>query len=804
MDSRPLAGRPTSDGPSKTIRTLLVANRGEIARRVFATARTMGITCVAVHSDADAGSPHVLEADLSVRLPGTSPADTYLRTDLLVEACLASGADAVHPGYGFLSESADFARAVLDAGVTWVGPPPTAIEAMGSKVAAKDLMRAAGVPTLPSLTIHGDATPDEDELAALGWPLLVKASAGGGGRGMRLVTDPDDLATAVTAARREAASAFGDGTVFLERFVTDPRHIEVQVLADTQGTTVALFERECSIQRRHQKIVEESPSPVVDAELRRHLGDAAVAAARAVGYVNAGTVEFVLEPSTGEVSFLEMNTRLQVEHPVTEAVSGLDLVRLQLLVAQGLPLPEEVHRAIAAGPIGHAVEARLYAEDPAAGWLPSTGPIHRFAVSPLDRPPVGDRTPTTNPVGEALPTVRAHTGGSEPPRDLHPAWAAWPARPVRQFRPAPSSEPGTATLRVDSGVETGSVVSPHYDSMLAKVIVHARSRAEALSALAGVLERAELHGPITNRDLLVRILRHDDVVAGRTDTGLIDRVGLDTLASPLADDHALVRHAVAAALAAQVARRAGATVQASLPTGWRNSPNGLQWASLTTGSGESERRVEVRYRFDRTGARLAALEVELDGARVANLVDRQPEAGGERADGTGVGADRLDVTSVGSDYVVVDASGVSRPYRVHRVPLDPPPGAEQIGPVVTYVDGPDGSSRLVEAERFAPPSAQLAAGSSVSPMPGGVTRVAVAVGDRVEHGDVLVVLEAMKMEHTVAAATSGTVTAVQVAAGDQVETGQVLVVVSPGDSPTGDGPTGDGPAGPAEGPKKEA
>ncbi len=787
--------------PPTTIRTLLVANRGEIARRIFATARAMGITCVAVHSDADAESPHVLEADLSVRLPGTSPADTYLCTDLLVEACLASGADAVHPGYGFLSESADFARAVLDAGVTWVGPPPTAIEAMGSKVTAKDLMRAAGVPTLPSFTIHGDSTPDEDELAALGWPLLVKASAGGGGRGMRLVTDPDDLAAAVSAARREAASAFGDGTVFLERFVTDPRHIEVQVLADTQGTTVALFERECSIQRRHQKIVEESPSPVVDAELRRHLGDAAVAAARAVGYVNAGTVEFVLEPSTGELSFLEMNTRLQVEHPVTEAVSGLDLVRLQLLVAQGLPLPEEVHQAIAAGPIGHAVEARLYAEDPAAGWLPSTGPIHRFAVSPLDRPPVGDRTPTANPVGEALPTVRARTVSSEPPRDLHPAWPARPARPARHFRPAPSSEAGTATLRVDSGVETGSVVSPHYDSMLAKVIIHARSRAEALSALAGVLERAELHGPTTNRDLLVRILRHDDVVAGRTDTGLIDRVGLDTLASPLADDHALVRHAVAAALAAQVARRAGATVQASLPTGWRNSPNGLQWASLTTGSGERQRRVEVRYRFDRTGARLAALEVDLDGARVAQLADDQPGAGGEQADG----ADRLDVTSLSTDHVVVvDASGVSRPYRVHRVPLDPPPGAERTGPVVTYVDGPDGSSRLVEAERFAPPSAQLAAGSSVSPMPGGVTRVAVAVGDRVEHGDVLVVLEAMKMEHTVAAATGGTVTAVQVAAGDQVETGQVLVVVSPGDDPTGDDPTGDDPAGPAAGPQKEA
>jgi propionyl-CoA carboxylase alpha chain len=755
VDRRPADGRPTSGAPPTAIRTLLVANRGEIARRVFATARAMGMTCVAVHSDADAESPHVAEADVAVRLPGVSPADTYLRSDLLVEACRASGADAVHPGYGFLSESAVFARAVLDAGLTWVGPPPPAIETMGSKVAAKELMRAAGVPTLPSLTVDGDTLPGREEIGALGWPLLVKASAGGGGRGMRLVTEPDALEEAVAAARREAASAFGDGTVFLERFVTDPRHIEVQVLADSHGTTIALFERECSIQRRHQKIVEESPSPVVDPELRRHLGDAAVAAARAVGYVNAGTVEFVFEPSTGEVSFLEMNTRLQVEHPVTEAVSGLDLVRLQLLVAQGLPLPDEVHQAVATGPVGHAVEARLYAEDPAAGWVPSTGRLDRFSVGP----PAGSRAGTP-------------AGG------------------------------GSVALRVDSGVETGTVVSPHYDPMLAKVVVHAPSRAEALSALAGVLERAELHGPTTNRDLLVRILRHDDVVAGRTDTGLIDRVGLATLAAPLADDAALARHAVAAALAGQAARRAIAAVQSTLPTGWRNSPNALQWASFSTGGGDGERFVEVRYRFDRTGERLAALDVVLDGVRVARLAGGQPGAGAEtEADGGGAAdapgrAASLDVGAVRVDRaVVLDASGVARSYRVHRVTLAPPPGAERDGSVVTYVDGPDGSSRFVEAERFAPPGAQLAAGSSVSPMPGSVARVAVAIGDRVEHGDVLVVLEAMKMEHTVAAAASGTVTAVHVTAGDQVETGQVLVVVDAGDTAAGDTAAGDTAAG---------
>ena len=783
--------------PSTAIRTLLVANRGEIARRIFATARAMGMTCVAVYSDADAASPHATEADLAVRLPGSSPVDTYLRTDLLVEACRSTGADAVHPGYGFLSESAAFASAVLDAGLAWVGPPPSAIEAMGSKVAAKDLMRAAGVPTLPSLTVDGDTLPDHDEIGSLGWPLLVKASAGGGGRGMRLVTEPGELEAAVAAARREAASAFGDGTVFLERFVTDPRHIEVQVLADAHGTTVSLFERECSIQRRHQKIVEESPSPVVDAALRRHLGEAAVAAARAVGYVNAGTVEFVFEPSTGEVSFLEMNTRLQVEHPVTEAVSGLDLVRLQLLVAQGLPLPDEVHRAVAAGPVGHAVEARLYAEDPAAGWLPSTGRLDRFAVGPQPG---------------------RHTDGGTDARVGEPREA--PGEEAADSRPGPTAGAGSVTLRVDSGVETGTVVSPHYDPMLAKVVVHAPSRVEALSALAGALERAELHGPTTNRDLLVRILRNDDVVAGRTDTGLIDRIGLAALAAPLADDAALARHAVAAALCGQAARRAEAAVQPTLPTGWRNSPSTLQWTSLSTGTGDGERLVEVRYRFDRTGERLAALEVDLDGVPAARLVGDRQRAG-DAADGGGAddaegAVASLDVGHVTVERVVVlEASGVTRTYRVHRVTLEPPPGAERDGSVVTYVDGPDGSSRFVEAERFAPPGAHVAAGSSVSPMPGTVTRVAVAVGDRVEHGDVLVVLEAMKMEHTVAAASGGTVTAVHVAAGEQVETGQVLVVVDadgaaeradaggagggPGTAPTG-GPSTAPTGGPGEAP----
>ncbi|MGH9095971.1 MAG: acetyl/propionyl-CoA carboxylase subunit alpha, partial [Acidimicrobiales bacterium] len=337
---------------------------------------------------------------------------------------------------------------------------------------AKEIMRGAGVPTLPWLAIEGDDLPDTGDLRALGWPLLVKASAGGGGRGMRVVAGPDDLAEALAGARREALSAFGDGTVFLERYVIDPRHIEVQILADHHGETVALFERECSIQRRHQKIIEEAPSPAVDPALRAHLTRAALNAARAVGYVNAGTVEFVLD-GDGDPYFLEMNTRLQVEHPVTEAITGLDLVRLQLLIASGQPLPAEVQAAVAAGPVGHAIEARLYAEDPGSGWMPSTGTLHRFEI-----PPAG---------------------------------------------------PG---VRIDSGVESGTVVSPHYDPMLAKVIVHAPTRDEAAAALATTLADSRIHGVATNRDLLVRTLRHPSFRSGDTDTGFLDR--FDTLTEPLA------------------------------------------------------------------------------------------------------------------------------------------------------------------------------------------------------------------------------------------------------------------------------
>ena len=442
------------------ITTILAANRGEIARRVFRTCAELGIGRAAVFSDADADSPHVDESDAAVRLPGDAPSDTYLRSDLLIEAAKATGADAVHPGYGFLSENAAFARAVLDAGLTWIGPPPEAIETMGSKVESKRIMERAGVPVLSELD---PAKVTEDDL-----PVLVKASAGGGGRGMRIVRTLHELPDAVESAKAEAASAFGDPTVFCERFLETGRHIEVQVLADQHGTVWAVGERECSIQRRHQKVIEEAPSPLVDEPMRAELFDAARTAAEAIGYVGAGTVEF-LATGEGRFYFLEMNTRLQVEHPVTELVTGLDLVALQIRVAEGERLPPGPPRST-----GHAIEVRLYAEDPAADWQPQTGRLHRFAI------------------------------------------------------------PGD--VRVDTGVRDGSLIGVHYDPMLAKVIAWAPTRAEAARKLATALAEAKLHGVRTNRDLLVNVLRHPEFLAGDIDTAFFDRHGLDTLARPLGDE----------------------------------------------------------------------------------------------------------------------------------------------------------------------------------------------------------------------------------------------------------------------------
>ena len=623
------------------IATLLVANRGEIARRIFRTCRELGIGTVAVFSDADADLPFVREADTAVHLPGVTPADTYLRIDLILAAAKATGADAIHPGYGFLSENADFAQAVLDAGLTWVGPPPSAIATMGSKLRSKELMREAGVPCLPSWRAAAEVSS---------YPVLVKASAGGGGRGMRVVRSAGELDEAIAGATREALSAFGDGTVFLERYVESPRHVEVQVMADRHGHTVALFERDCSVQRRHQKVIEEAPSPAVSEALRAELSAAAVAAAEAVGYEGAGTVEFVLEPS-GDFFFLEMNTRLQVEHPVTELVTGLDLVALQLAVAAGEPLPPD---ALSPTLTGHAIEARLYAED--ADYLPQTGELTRLV---------------------------------------------WPAG-----------------VRVDSGVETGSSVGVHYDAMVAKVIAHGATRAEATTRLARALDRAVVHGLVTNRDLLVGVLRSPGWAANEVDTHFLDRFSLPPVDS---GTHAI--HCLAAALASAATRSGG------FPSGWRNVRSAPQWTSFGG--------VRVDYSFTRDGLEAAVDGVPLD----VRLWTLEP--------------DRVDLS----------VDGLRHRIGVH---LDE----------TTYVDSPLGHSTLVEDPRFPVPGTTLAAGSLTAAMPGTVARVAVAVGDAVEPGDVLVVLEAMKMEHAVKALVAGLVSEVPVVTGQQVDAGALLVVVS--------------------------
>lgn len=653
---------------------LLIANRGEIAARIIRTAREMDIATVALYSDADRDMPYAAAADESVHLPGTAPGDTYLRGDLVLAAAARTGAEAVHPGYGFLSENADFAAACAAAGVVFVGPSPDAITAMGSKIAAKELMAGAGVPVLPGATVQSGEDPDPERLGeaahAIGYPILVKAAFGGGGRGMRIVTDASSLVEAVQSARREAASAFGDGTVFLEKFVESPRHIEVQIFGDSHGSVVHLGERECSIQRRYQKIIEEAPSTAVDATLRAELGRAAVAAGKALSYEGAGTVEFVMAPD-GSFYFLEVNTRLQVEHPVTELVTGIDLVRAQLLVASGQPLPPEM---LDRSPRGHAIEVRLYAEDVAAGFIPASG-----TLTTLEFPDF----------------------------------------------------PG---IRIDAGFESGSVISTFYDPMLAKVIGYGDNRDEAAARVARALTETRVHGVATNRDLLIGILREPEFRSGAIDTGYLDRHDPAGLIAYSTNDDATAIHAVIAALAAQADRRATAEILPGLPSGWRTLPCADQQVTFTVGEAE----IDVAYRFTR-----GKVDASASGTQLC-----------------------VQLHSASAGLVDADIDGVRRRYRVLRDGLD------------HYVDSTLGSTALRETERFPDPTTVAEAGSLVAPMPGAVVRIEVIQGSRVQAGTPVVVLEAMKMEHTVRAPADGVVAAIAVTAGDQVESGQVLAVVS--------------------------
>jgi propionyl-CoA carboxylase alpha chain len=721
------------------ITTLLVANRGEIARRILRTAAVMGIGTVAVYAEGDAGAPFVTEADRAVALPGRTAAQTYLNIEALLAAAAAAGADAVHPGYGFLSERADFARAVTAAGLTWVGPPAEVIETMGDKLAAKRLLDGVGVPVLESWEVTGDDLPG---LGGVPLPLIVKAAMGGGGKGMRVVGTHAELAEAVAAARREATAAFGDGTVFLERYITDARHVEIQILADGHGGLVHCFERECSIQRRHQKIIEECPSPAVDPGLRARMGAAALAAAKAVGYLGAGTVEFVLEPS-GDFWFLEVNTRLQVEHPVTEAVTGVDLVREQLLVAQGLPL-SVTQDGLAIN--GHAIEARLYAEDPAAGFLPATGTLVDWC--PATAPP----------------------------------------------------------CRWDAGVETGSVVGVEFDPMLAKVIAHAPTRGEAALALALALARSRIRGVTTNRDFLVAALRHPDFLAGRTTTSFIERSAVPLARRP---SPAELRTAViGAALAAQAAARAAAPVLASLPSGWRNSVMPGERAEYRHGddtvAASYARQRDGRFEVTVTGPGLGP---ERDpgsgepGARPAapgsagprsstpgssrpdsstprsadpdSSTPRSADPGSSAAGSPGpdtppppAPACLVTVHHAGDGWIDFEAGG--RRHRLHVL----------VAGNQVWVQGPDGDVALTAVPRF-PESerGETVAGGLVAPMPGTVLAVHVAVGDTVAQGQLLMIVEAMKMEHRITAPAAGTVSEVRARPGDQVNGGDLLAVL---------------------------
>ncbi|MEE4118467.1 MAG: biotin carboxylase N-terminal domain-containing protein [Paracoccaceae bacterium] len=646
------------------IRRLLIANRGEIAARIARTARGMGIETVAVYSDADAGALHVAAADHAVRIGPAAPSESYLDGAKVIAAARESGADAIHPGYGFLSENPGFVEAVEAAGIAFVGPPASAIRAMGLKDAAKRAMAEAGVPVVPGY--HGEAQDDdhlEGAAEAIGYPVLIKAVAGGGGKGMRRVAAPSAFRDALASCRAEARAAFGDDRVLVEKWIESPRHVEVQVFADARGTVIHLYERDCSLQRRHQKVIEEAPAPGMTAEVRAAMGAAAVRAAEAIGYVGAGTVEFIADGARGLRSdgfwFMEMNTRLQVEHPVTEAITGLDLVEWQLRVAagEGLPLAQaEVPLA------GHAMEARLYAEDPAAGFLPATGRLTHL------RFPAG--------------------------------------------------------VRVDAGVRAGDAVSPHYDPMIAKVIAHGPDRETARRRLVRALGAIEVAGCVTNIGFLARLADRADFAAGAVDTGLIERAGVALVAEPAPGPRAVAAAALAVARPEAAGPQAGFTLWAPL----------LQEVRLLH-AGE-----EIVVGLSMSGpdkAQLVAL-----GATVA--AEQRP--GGWWLDGSPAPAAHVE----GARVVVFDSGPV--PFAVP----DPLARGGAAGP----------SGDVVEA-----------------PMPGLVRALLVAPGDTVAAGQRLAVLEAMKMEHALAAPRDGSVAECLVAEGAQVEAGAALIRLAPEGGP---------------------
>ena len=682
------------------ISCLLIANRGEIAVRIARTAHRLGIATVGVYSEPDRNALHVDSVDVAVSLGGATPTESYLRSEAVIAAALASGADAVHPGYGFLAENAGFAQAVLDAGLTWVGPTPQQITLLGDKVAAKRAALEAGVPTTSMIEVIDGRVDDGD----VTYPALVKAAAGGGGRGMRVVRSAEELDDAVAAASREALSAFGDGTVFIEPYLERGRHVEVQIVGDRHGNVVHLGERECSIQRRNQKIVEESPSAGITPETRAALCDGAVALARHVGYEGAGTVEFMVGVD-GTITFLEVNTRLQVEHPVTEAVTGLDLVELQLLVAAGEPMPitqDDVSFS------GHAIEARVVAEDPAAGWMPSTGRIGRFAV--------GDG------------------------------------------------------VRVDTGVRDGSEISSDYDSLVAKVIAHAPTRTGAARRLARALRASQLTGIRSNLDALVAILGEADYLAADTPTAYLDEHP-DVLAASGPTGDARVALSLGAVFALEYEHRRLDRVTGFAPSGWRNlRTNGQRQVWIDPGGEHLHVEYEMGSSWQLSGGELHSATVRLGP---------WPEPD---ADTGALAADERPVLSVRllrrtSDRQVIEVDG--RRQVVHTEVVHHSLGLDDdgVGAVTVHVRSTAGALTLIRAPRFVLHDAESATGGPISPLPGTVIAVHVETGASVVDGQLLMVVEAMKMEHKIVASGDATVTEVRFAVGDRVDTGDLLVAL---------------------------
>jgi 3-methylcrotonyl-CoA carboxylase alpha subunit len=650
----------------RAIDKVLIANRGEIALRVMRTCRAMGIATVAVYSDADADAPFVRFADEAVRI-GPAPArESYLVINAILDAARTSGAQAIHPGYGFLSENAAFSEAVADAGLVFIGPPPTVIGKLGSKQAAKRIAKAAGVPVVPGYEGDDQATRAYGAAAkGIGYPLLVKASAGGGGKGMRIVRAEAELVEAIDRARGEAKSAFGDDTLLLEKYIERPRHIEIQILGDTHGNVVHLWERECSIQRRHQKVIEEAPSVALDDAKRAAMGRAAVELGTAVGYVGAGTVEFIADPQ-GQFYFLEVNTRLQVEHPVTELTTGLDLVREQIRIARG----EHLGYDAAPPQRGWAIEVRLCAEDPERDYLPTTGTLLAVDVP--------------------------------------------------------------ATVRADLGVVAGSEIGIHYDSMLGKIIAHAPTRREAAQVLRRALDELWVPGLVTNREHLAKILAHPAFLAGELDTHFLERHAGELAARPPGLDRLRVA-AIAVTLHGIAARR---PAEPLAPPGWRNVPVADQRVTYKLGDTE----VSLGYRPGEAGAIVFSI-------------------GGKHTTVSSFGVD-------GDRLWFVEHGGHRRQARIARS------GAR------SWVASEGLVLALVEEPRFPDLAARGVAGGLTAPMPGKVVKVLVTAGQEVAAGAALVVLEAMKMEHTVRAAEAGTVRAIHVAAGDQVDADRLLAVVT--------------------------